>query len=155
GGREVLRTADRPLPLASLAAALGLADPGPPPGEALIPVVRVTDGLRTVALRVDALLDHQDVLVKRLGPRLDRLRLVMGATVLASGRVATILEPTALLEAVLAAPILEAPEADEAPRAVRVLVVDDSVTTRSLLKSILETEGYVVRVASDGDEAWE
>ncbi len=34
-----------------------------------------------------------------------------------------------------------------------VLVADDSITTRSLLRSVLEGGGYRVRTASDGDEA--
>ena len=33
------------------------------------------------------------------------------------------------------------------------LVADDSITTRSLLRSVLEGGGYRVRTASDGDEA--
>ena len=37
----------------------------------------------------------------------------------------------------------------------RLLVVDDSVTTRTLLKSILETAGYDVVSANDGQEAFD
>jgi two-component system chemotaxis sensor kinase CheA len=36
----------------------------------------------------------------------------------------------------------------------RLLVADDSVTTRSLERSILEGAGYEVVVAADGSEAW-
>jgi two-component system chemotaxis sensor kinase CheA len=42
-----------------------------------------------------------------------------------------------------------------APRPRRVLVVDDSVTTRLLEQSILETAGYLVDTASSGEEALE
>jgi two-component system chemotaxis sensor kinase CheA len=37
----------------------------------------------------------------------------------------------------------------------RLLVVDDSVTTRTLVKSILEASGYDVTDAADGLEAWQ
>jgi two-component system chemotaxis sensor kinase CheA len=37
----------------------------------------------------------------------------------------------------------------------RILVVDDSVTTRSLEKSLLEAAGFVVVLASDGVQGWE
>jgi two-component system chemotaxis sensor kinase CheA len=37
----------------------------------------------------------------------------------------------------------------------RLLVADDSVTTRSLEKSILEAAGYEVIAAVDGGEAWQ
>jgi CheY-like chemotaxis protein len=36
-----------------------------------------------------------------------------------------------------------------------VLVVDDSVNTREIEKSILEAYGYRVVMAGDGEEAWE
>jgi two-component system chemotaxis sensor kinase CheA len=36
----------------------------------------------------------------------------------------------------------------------RLIIADDSVTTRTLEKSILEAAGYEVTVASDGLEAW-
>jgi two-component system chemotaxis sensor kinase CheA len=36
-----------------------------------------------------------------------------------------------------------------------VLVVDDSLTTRTLLKSILGEAGYRVTTAADGEEAWQ
>jgi two-component system, chemotaxis family, sensor kinase CheA len=39
-------------------------------------------------------------------------------------------------------------------RRLRVLVVDDSITTRTLEKNILETAGFEVSVAIDGLEAW-
>lgn len=38
-------------------------------------------------------------------------------------------------------------------RPIRVLIVDDSITTRTLEKHILETAGFEVRVAVDGAEA--
>ena len=37
----------------------------------------------------------------------------------------------------------------------RVLVVDDSITTRTLIRSILETAGYEVEAAVDGRDAWD
>ena len=37
----------------------------------------------------------------------------------------------------------------------RILVVDDSITTRTLERNILEGHGYDVTVASDGQEAWD
>src|SRR5262249_2622148 len=44
--------------------------------------------------------------------------------------------------------------AAEAPAKKRILVVDDSVTTRTLEKSILEAAGYEVAAAADGAAAW-
>jgi len=44
---------------------------------------------------------------------------------------------------------------DSEPRKLRVLVVDDSITTRMLEQSVLEAAGYEVRTAVDGVNAWE
>jgi two-component system, chemotaxis family, sensor kinase CheA len=41
-----------------------------------------------------------------------------------------------------------------APAAKRVLLVDDSITTRTLERSILEAAGYEVLTAADGAAAW-
>jgi two-component system chemotaxis sensor kinase CheA len=57
----------------------------------------------------------------------------------------------ALREAPNEAAELVAP-ADEAPSAI--LVVDDSITTRTMERNLLESAGYRVQVAVDGIEAW-
>ena len=42
----------------------------------------------------------------------------------------------------------------EATRQMAILVVDDSITTRTMEKNLLEAAGYRVRVAADGLEGW-
>jgi len=51
-----------------------------------------------VAFAVDAILDEREVLVKRLGRPLSRVRNIAGATVLGSGQVAPILNVPDLLK---------------------------------------------------------
>jgi two-component system chemotaxis sensor kinase CheA len=111
---------------------------------------------RRVGFAVDALLAEQEVVVKPLGRRV-RLRLVSGATVLADGRLALILNVAELVRVAVA----QAPRARQAHAATqpararkRIVVVDDSVTTRTLERSILEAAGYDVATAADGAEAW-
>src|SRR5207302_2002343 len=49
-----------------------------------------------------------------------------------------------------------APRGGPAPAArKRLLIADDSVTTRALVRSILEGAGYEVTAAPDGKAAWE
>ena len=105
------------------------------------------------ALAVDEILGEEEVAVRPLGPPVRRLRGVVGSTVVESGKVVVVLDPRELLE-------LEdvgratAPAAVEAPRVTgRVLVVDDSITTRTLERHILERNGFTVRLANDGVEA--
>jgi two-component system chemotaxis sensor kinase CheA len=106
---------------------------------------------------VDAIVDEREVLVKRLMKPLSRVRNISGATVLGSGEVAPILNVQDLLKSarrtagsVRATP---APVPAAAP-AKRVLVAEDSITSRMLLKGILDSAGYDVKTAVDGMDAF-
>lgn len=157
-GREVLLLGGAPVPAASLAEVLGLrAEPVRPGGKLAMVVLAAGD--RQLAVEVDDLLSEHDVVVKTLGARLKRVRNFAGATLLPSGKVALILSAADVIAAGLGRPpgqpLAAALEGgDQTPRK-RLLVVDDSVTTRSLVKSILEAAGFEVLTAADGAEAWQ
>jgi two-component system chemotaxis sensor kinase CheA len=100
--------------------------------------------------------------VKSLGAPLTRVRHVAGAAVLGTGAVVVILNPADLIKSahtkLETAPRLNAHElagvhVEKSKK--RVLVVDDSVMTRTLERTILEGAGYIVAVASDGAQALE
>ncbi len=113
-----------------------------------------------VALFVDELLNEQEVVVKRLGFPFEAHAHLIGAAVLGSGRLVPILSPSALKDrfeqrgAATVALKTRASQTRAAPRK-RVLVVDDSVTTRTLERSILEASGFETRTAMDGLQALE
>jgi two-component system chemotaxis sensor kinase CheA len=127
--------------------------------EPLLSVVIVTAGDRRMAIVVDEFLAEQEIMVKNLGPRVRHLRHVSGATLLPSGRIALVLNAAHLVRTALGRPLAPAPmpAPGEAASAVRkrLLVADDSVTTRTLEKSILEAAGYEVATAPDGQAAWQ
>jgi two-component system, chemotaxis family, sensor kinase CheA len=84
-----------------------------------------------------------------------RVRNVAGATVLGSGQVAPVLDVADLLQSARragASPRFAAPA--PAPQRAQILVAEDSITSRLLLKGILEGAGYGVRTAPDGLEAF-
>ena len=114
--------------------------------------------LARVAFRVDAILGEQDVLVKTLGPQLARVRNVAGASVLGTGQVVPVLNvPDLLKSAVKQATAPRVPIAAGQPGAAEkpsILVVEDSITSRSLLKHILESADYTVATAVDGIDAY-
>ncbi|MBI3767059.1 MAG: response regulator [Deltaproteobacteria bacterium] len=154
-GHPMLPVEDGLIPVASLAAILGNgASPG---GDTNVPILLVAAGGARAALAVDELVVEQEIVVKSLGPRLAGARAVTGGALLASGNIALVLNPAYLARrAVGSAARLVSRTFDAAPaRAKRVLVVDDSITTRSLEKSILETAGYEVDVAADGELGWQ
>ncbi len=108
---------------------------------------------------VDAVLYEQEVLVKSIGRPLLRVRNVAGATILASGTPAVILNTTDLFKSAVHLAAASGPATSRAPKVVaakgtrRILVTDDSVTSRMLLKNILESAGYLVTTAIDGMDA--
>jgi two-component system, chemotaxis family, sensor kinase CheA len=158
-GRETLSLNGRALALARLAQTLELpsAEPFAGPADATPAIILGANDQR-VAFAVDAVLDEQEVLVKRFGKPLSRVRNIAGATVLGSGQVAPILNVDDLLKSARKTGGVAPPEAADAKPAkaagASILVVEDSITSRMLLKGILESAGYQVKTAVDGLEAF-
>jgi two-component system, chemotaxis family, sensor kinase CheA len=157
-GRRTLALNGRAVALADLADVLQLpsvarrAD-----APQATPVLILGAGEQRVAFAVDAVLDEREVLIKRFTKPLSRVRNIAGATVLGSGEVAPILSvPDLLKSARTAAATLRtpAPVQPSTMQAKRVLVVEDSITSRMLLKGILESAGYDVKTAVDGIDAF-
>lgn len=112
-------------------------------------------GERQVACMVDAVLGEQELVVHRLPAPINRLRFIAGATILADGSVVPILDLVDVIRAAIGSRRMVNMQAKvaEAQRRPTVLVVDDSITTRTLEKNILEAAGYHVHLATDGAEA--
>lgn len=122
------------------------------------PVIVLGQNEACVAFRVDEILGEQEILVKSLGSQLPRVRNVAGASMLGTGQVVPVLNAADLLKSAASHDAaLRGPTAAEhpAPSTKRsILVVEDSITSRSLLKSILESAGYAVVTAVDGLDAY-
>ncbi len=117
-----------------------------------VPVVVLAWAGEEIGFLVDEILDEQEVLVKSLGKQLPRVRNIVGATVLGTGRVLPVLDVADLMKsAVRMTPATAALELEEGPKSI--LVAEDSITSRTLLKNILEFAGYRVKTAVDGAEA--
>src|SRR5688500_6815185 len=134
-----------------MAEALGLAAPRRDRGQGGY-VVLVEAGTSRLAFVVDELLAEQDLVVTGLGRRLRRVTNIAGCALLEDGGIALILSTAELAESALQAPARQRVIAGAVKETVRrrVLVADDSVTTRTLEKAILEEAGYEVRLAVDG-----
>ena len=156
-GRSMIQWRGQPLPFAQLAELLGLPsrkDRSEPHRKQSCVIVRIREA--HVGLAVEEVLGVQEVVVKELRPPLVRVRNVAGAGLLGTGQVVLILRPTDLLGTIRDRPRSpgdSTAQANEKRQAV-ILVVDDSITTRTMEKNLLETAGYHVRVAIDGVEAW-
>ncbi|WP_129125698.1 hybrid sensor histidine kinase/response regulator [Geomonas oryzae] len=154
--RDTVVAAGEVRPLVSLAGILETGRRSVEP-DATVSYVILRAADRRIAFAVDQVLGVQEILVKPLGRQLSRVRNVAGATVLGSGRVVPVLNVADLFRsalgsgaAVASLPVAKAP----ARRArVSVLVAEDSITSRTLLKNILEASGFLVRTAVDGADA--
>lgn len=160
-GREVVRLRDRTIPLVSLAVLLSGAsrsiEEQLPEGRVSVVVLNFRDQL--LGCLVDRALGLQDVVVKGLGSQLKSLDYISGATLLGAGTPALIISVADLYGARLTSEGTRLREAHAARQARarrgRVLVVDDSITTRTMEKNILETHGYDVTIAVSGFDALE
>ena len=119
-------------------------------------VIVLGTGHKHVAFRVDEILGEQEVLVKSLGRQLARVRNIAGASVLGTGQVVAVLNVPDLLKSAVkqAAPPPVAAETHGMAEKQSILVVEDSITSRALLKNILESAGYHVTTAVDGVDAY-
>lgn len=156
GDRDVLPTEDGAVPLVPLARLLPPLSERPVAGAALVALLEAAD--RRLAVTVDALLGEQELVIRPIAAGNGAAPLLAGAALLPSGRVALVVNPGSLVAAgqglAAGARIAIAPEAEAPPRRRRILVVDDSITARTLEQSVLEAAGYEVRTAVDGADAW-
>lgn len=155
--REVLQENGHTLSLVYLADALGLArnQTAGRSGD-FIQIIVLSSGGKRIAFAVDDIFNEQEVLLKGLGRQLARVRNFAGSTVLGSGKLVPFLNVPDLMRSGTEVAASITPEevttvADSHGKSI--LVVEDSVTARALLKNILEASGYQVKTAVDGVDA--
>ena len=123
------------------------------------PTLYLRSGTNAIALHVDEMVgSNQEIVVKSIGPQLQRVAGITGATVLGTGEIVLILNPVLLaLREVVARPaiVYEAPKPQAAATQPTIMVVDDSLTVRKVTGRLLERHGYLVVTARDGVEAME
>jgi two-component system chemotaxis sensor kinase CheA len=151
-GKLVVAFDGQPVSLYRLCDLLGLD--GSPAETLRVMILRVKGG--RIAIAVDEFLWESETVIQDLGPAGARDGRISGGVLLDDGRIALVLDPAQLLAGASQAALPDfLKTAAPAPKAklFSILVVDDSMTTRTLEKSILEANGYHVRVAVDGVEA--
>lgn len=158
-GRETVTVGGQALPLETLSVLL--EQPGsdrPSDKERLLALV-IRAGSQRFALEVDDVLREQEVLVKSLGPQLVRVRNISGVAVLGTGELAPIINVHDLIKSSMlggARPAIAAPAtpAADSNRKKSIMVAEDSITSRMLLKNVLESAGYHVETSVDGAAAF-
>jgi len=151
-GQSVVDGGGAPVPLVSLASRLGepfAADPGE--GNSFVAVwLSALSQRLTVVVR--DVLDERELVLRPI-PFGGGGDLVAGAALLPEGDVAIVLDVPGLIgDDETTGEITFSAAAGQ--RAHNILVVDDSITTRTLEASVLNASGFRVTTAVDGAEAW-
>jgi two-component system chemotaxis sensor kinase CheA len=146
-----------PLSLVGLADILQMKKPAIRRELNKVQVMVLGTSQRRIAFEVDEVLAEQEVLFKELGKQLKRVKNIAGATILGTGQVVPILNVHDLLKSAVGSAGdrgLSARVKQEERKKKSILVVEDSITSRTLLKSILEAAGYEVKTAVDGVDGY-
>lgn len=153
-GKEMLLIEQTPVPFYRLNTILEF-----PPSEdesSSVSVVVVTSGNEMLAIGVDAVEYEDEIMIKSLGKQLVRVKNIAGASLLASDVTALILNISDIFKSIgTTLNKATTPKKEMSKKKSKILVVDDSPTTRALLENILEMVGYEVTTAVDGFEAYE
>ncbi|HNY13943.1 MAG TPA: response regulator [Bacteroidales bacterium] len=146
------------IPILSLGDVLGIHGNqvrGDPPE--LKPVVVLAYARRRIAFFADEVLGEQEGIIKNLGPLLQGVKNIAGATVSGTSEVIPLLDVADLMDTAINFNAGEyTSELSDETGIIKhtILVAEDSVTARSLLKNILESAGYTVKTAIDGIDAF-
>jgi two-component system chemotaxis sensor kinase CheA len=160
-GHPTIRWEGLPVRVVALAELLELPLRTPqrsPSDEPDWPGVLLTIGSQRLGLFVDSLVDEQEVTVKPFGGLLKRVRNVLGSTILSTGEICMVLNPADLIASLQRRPnasVTSNPVPELGSEAKKViLLAEDSITTRTQEKRILEAAGYEVVTAVDGADAF-
>ena len=152
-GVSVLDGGEEPVPVVSLAARLGEPFAADLVDAPTIVVVWLSALDRRLAVVVRDVIDERELVLRPI-PFGGGGDLVAGSALLPDGDVAIVLDVPGLIADRRSADsgVNFEPREKERPR--RILVVDDSITTRTLEASVLTASGYDVTTAVDGMEGW-
>jgi chemosensory pili system protein ChpA (sensor histidine kinase/response regulator) len=145
------------IPLTSLARHLNIDaqnDDSPEKTSSLVLIVE-PEGHRH-GLMFDSIVGQKEIVIKNLGPHLRHVIGISGATIMGDGSVIPILNINELLG--FAFVEQEKPTRSEkniVTESTEILVVDDSVSVRTVVSKLMENQGWRTRTAKDGVDALE
>ncbi len=124
-------------------------------GNDKLPCIIINAGGGRMGLLVDELLDEQEIVLKPQSALLKHIQGISGATILGNGEVCMVLNPPEIIMNLRQQELATSRSATAKEEEVKklVLIAEDSLTTRTQMKRILEGGGYEVVTAVDGLEA--
>ncbi len=152
--KQAVRLRDQIIPVVYLHDVLNLPAEPQEPQELLILIAVM--GTEALGMVVDSMLNQEDMVIKPLPAHMQAIAWVSGVIISEKVGLITVLHFPEILETAKQLKIkvpLKSKTAKE--KTINILVVDDSISTREIEKSVLESYGYNVRLAGDGLEALE
>lgn len=117
---------------------------------------------KKVAFIVDEMLGEFEGVVKNLGSQLKHIHAIAGTTLLGNGKIAPIIQVSELIETVIRngagfSNTIKQEDTinNEEKMEKRILIAEDSITVRNMIKSFIEAAGYSVTTAVDGADAFQ
>lgn len=153
-GKETLTFEHQVIPFVLLRNILNISDTIDEKEKIIVAIIE--SGGALISVGIDEILYEDEVMVKSLGKQLSRVKNISGVALLSSDKPALILNIQDLFKSVgLVKKERLTGNKDVLHQKRRIMVVDDSPTTRILLKNVLEMAGYDIVTANDGLEAYE
>jgi two-component system chemotaxis sensor kinase CheA len=139
------------VPLSSITGGDGRVVFGP---TGVVPAIVIESEERTCALVVDELAGVSDVIVKQLPKPLGQIPGVAGCAIFGSGVPLCVLDGEHIVRGAHDRGARGAVVRTQSTVKRSLLIADDSLTTRTLLRNIMLSAGYDVETAIDGVDAW-
>jgi two-component system chemotaxis sensor kinase CheA len=154
-GKTVMQYAERTVTVNKLEDLLDMPLASKPETRTDATVLILQLGSGFLALEIDEILWEQDVVIKPLPAPVSRVKTIAGATLLSTGELVPVLNVPDLFDHARSVHNLVRAERSTAEGTIlsKLLVVDDSITSRVLLHDILISSGYSVKTAVDGIDA--
>ncbi|MBF0518809.1 MAG: response regulator, partial [Nitrospirae bacterium] len=153
---RALRLREELITVEPLCKVLGITDGGNGKKSGVL-ILIVSIGEDKLGLIIDSILDEENMVIKPLPRHMRNMPLVFGVTVSGKNEIINLLNVSGVIKAArqVAGHTRAGIPATTEHNAIKILVVDDSINTREIEKSILEAYGYEVDIAEDGIEALE
>ena len=110
------------------------------------------------AVIVDKIIGQYEGVLKDMGSQLKHVENITGLTMLGNGKLVPVINVAELLKNAsgkTSSIIVQQSESNSEDVKHRILVAEDSITIRTMLRSYLESAGYIVKTAVDGYQAYQ
>ena len=159
--RKSILYQDQYIPLARFSSLLNLRVSPESRKEDKLPLIILREDKEQAAILVEKIFRPIEGVLKDLGALVHHLRFFSGSTILGNGRIVPILHVSEIIRNMqetsaesAASEAIQRNSADsEVP--IRVLIAEDSITIRALLKNYLESAGFLVTTSIDGKDAFQ